>query len=118
MIIMVPVAVPAMALGFGVMDEPAGETWSEMPIELSGWAMDPNGIASVEAVVDGGESWPLQHALSGEINKFFPVGQSPVRFHGSITLKPSRRQQVVRIWVTSDSGQRNVIERRWMRQER
>jgi hypothetical protein len=60
LIILVPIGVPAMALGFGVMDEPAGETWSTAPIQLSGWAMDPNGVASVEAVVDGGRSWPLQ----------------------------------------------------------
>jgi hypothetical protein len=52
------------------------------------------------------------------VAKFFPVGQSPVRFHGSLTLEASEREQVIRIWVTSKSGQKNVIERRWMRQEK
>lgn len=113
-LVLVPIAVPKMALGFGVLDVPAGESFSKSPIELSGWAMDPNGVASVEVVVQGGKSWPMQSVPSKEVERFFPVGEIPVRFHGSLELDKSIPRQAIQILVTSKSGQKSVIERRWM----
>jgi hypothetical protein len=115
MTILVPAGVPALALGFGVLDKPASEIRTGKSLELTGWAMDPNGIASVEAVAQGGQRWPLQHEPSAEVERFFPVGQPPVQFQGSIELDMRKPVEVIRIFVTSKSGQVSVIERRWMR---
>jgi len=118
MIVLVPMAVPKMALGFGVLDVPAEESFSASPIELSGWAMDPNGVASVEVVVEGGKSRLMQSTPSAELERFFPVGKIPVRFHGSLKLDNSIPRQAIQILVTSKSGQKSVIERRWMQPDK
>ena len=114
LLILVPSSVPGMALGYGVLDEPAGEELSAGPLKLSGWATDPNGIARVEAVTANGLRQQLAHTPSRELAKFFPVGATPVRFSGSLDLEGSESGLELRILITSKTGQESVIDRRWM----
>ncbi|NOR19782.1 MAG: hypothetical protein GQ538_06800 [Xanthomonadales bacterium] len=117
LLVLIPFAVSRMALGFGVMDKPAYETYEGNTLDVSGWAVDPSGVASVYAVVDGTERWSLSQTPDSELKQFFPVGQTPVVFHGSVPLDASRPETVVQILITSKSGQVSVIDRRWMRRE-
>lgn len=74
------------ATGYGVLDRPAGEA-AQAPIDVSGWALDPRGVAGVDLIHADGRRDPLRiRDASAEFAAIFGAGVSrhAVRFEGRI----------------------------------
>ncbi|HEY1437755.1 MAG TPA: hypothetical protein VGG82_09675 [Casimicrobiaceae bacterium] len=50
-------------MAFGVVDRPLQNKVPADAVELSGWAIDPHGVADVELLVDGGTTYSARYGL-------------------------------------------------------
>jgi hypothetical protein len=110
----IPILIPRLALGYGVLEQPADERLTDPTIALSGWAMDPNGVSRIEAIALNGTVTLLPHGDAKDVEAFFPLGQPPVRFAAPMEIGRGPAARSFLIVVTSKTGRRTVIERRFM----
>ncbi|HEY8622633.1 MAG TPA: hypothetical protein VIM74_02095, partial [Casimicrobiaceae bacterium] len=108
-------------MAFGVVDRPLQNKVPRGDIELSGWAIDPQGVARVELVVDGGATFPARYGLPyrGARNEplalYFP-GYPDTANAGFAAVLPAqvlaRGGAEVRTVVVNTAGRRTEIDRR------
>jgi hypothetical protein len=56
-------AITITPMAFGVVDRPLQNKVAAGAVELSGWAIDPHGVARVELLVDGGATFSARYGL-------------------------------------------------------
>jgi len=103
------------SLAFGVLELPADERRSAS-LALSGWALDPRGIAAIDAVSADGVRHVLQLSARPALQGIFGsgVGAFAVGFSGSMPLSAATPMPIA-IEVTPRHGAATVIDRRWIR---
>jgi hypothetical protein len=101
------------SLGFGVLEQPAGEVISD-PLQVSGWALDPRGILAIEAVWADGSRQRLALSARPELAAIFGAAAPATGFAGRIEV-PAAGAAQLQIEVVPISGQPTVIDRRWLR---
>ncbi len=103
------------SLGYGVLDTPADER-IDATTGLSGWAMDPRGIQSVDVVNAKGERRSLTIEPHPALSGFFGRGNAStaVSFSGQLRFE-SPADNVIRIEVLPRAGEPTTIDRRWFR---
>ncbi len=102
--------------GIGFIDVPLEETLKEPLILLSGWALDPEGVSRVDAVLDGKTRFPLKHGIArADVGAAHPGLPDSVQagFEGLIDLSAhlSGRHDL-RVEVINRRGQHSVIGKR------
>lgn len=112
----VPVLPPEKPTGLGFIDVPVEETLTKPILALSGWALDPKGVARIEAVLDDTARFPLKHGIArpdvGAAHPGMP-DSAQAGFEGLVDLSQhlSGRHDL-RVEVISRSGKVSVIGRR------
>ena len=114
LLIATSVLIPKLALGHGVLESPADEQLTGSTVELTGWAIDPNGVSRVEAVAMDGTVTLLPLNEAKDVEVFFPVGPPPVRFSALLEIGRSPAARSFSIVVTSKTGQQTTVDRRFM----
>jgi hypothetical protein len=114
MILAVPVLIPKLALGYGVLNEPVDERVPGSEVLLSGWVAEPNGVERVEVINQNGVVTPLPHRGSRALRPYFPIGELPAEFSAVLKMGENEADRTFRIVVTSKSGQKTTIDRRFM----
>lgn len=104
------------ALAFGFLETPATDVVAAGPLQLSGWALDPNGIAGMDLVDSDGARYPLQLLPFPELAIAYGTASAATAVRYS-ALIDGPLQPPVAIVVTSHSGTQTVIDRRWLRVE-
>ena len=104
----------SQALAFGVLDQPATEIAANHVV-VSGWALDPRGIAHVDALFADGSRQRMELHPKAEIATFFGagVGHHARAFSGQLDLNGPA--PVLAIEVIPLTGAATVIDRRWFR---
>lgn len=100
------------SLAYGVLDAPAGEGMTGT-IELSGWALDPRGIQSVDAVWAGGQRQALALQARPDLVAIFGAAAPAVGFTGVVDAA-EQSEGLLQIEVVPISGPPTVIDRRWL----
>ena len=102
------------SLAFGVLEQPATETATDS-LEVSGWAMDPRGIKSVELVYADGTRQALELYARPALAGIFGagVGRHGLGYRGP--LDADLGQRPLAVLVTPVRGAATVIDRRWMK---
>jgi hypothetical protein len=118
MIVAVPLLIPKLALGYGVLTSPAFERAPGSSVLFSGWVTEPNGVERVEVINGDGVAKELQHRNSVDLPPYFPVGETPVEFSSMLELGNNEADRNLRIVVTSKTGQKTTIDRRFMSLEK
>jgi hypothetical protein len=114
LLLAIPVLIPKLALGFGILTTPANERLTGQTIELTGWAMDPSGVSRVEAIALDGTVTLLPLEKAPYVETFFPVGHPPVKFSALLEIGESPAARSFSIVVTSRTGQQTVVDHRFM----
>ena len=108
-------------MAFGVVDRPLENKVPLGDVELSGWAIDPQGVAGVELVVDGGTTVPARYGLPyrgarGESLALYFPGYPKTPDAGFTAIVPAqalaRGAAKVRTIVVNAAGTRTEIDRR------
>jgi Bacterial Ig domain len=106
---------------FGVVDRPLRNKVPDGDVELSGWAIDPQGVARVEFLVDGGATFPARYGLPylGARNEplalYFPAYPNTTNagFTGELPAQTLAGGAAnVRTVVINSVGTRTEIDRR------
>lgn len=102
--------------GIGFVDIPVEETLKEPVVMLSGWALDPEGVSRVEAVLDGQTRFPLRHGIArpdvGAAHPDLP-DSAQAGFEGRIDLSAHLSAlHDLRVEVVNRRGQRSAIGKR------
>jgi hypothetical protein len=118
MILAVPLLIPKLALGYGVLTSPADEKAPGSSVLFSGWATGPNGVERVELINQDGVAKDLPHRNSVALRPYFPVGAPPVEFSSMLEMGETEADRNFRIVVTSKTGQKTTIDRRFMSLEK
>jgi hypothetical protein len=114
-------AMDTTPMSFGVVDRPLQNKVSYGDVELSGWAIDPHGVAGVELVVDGGATYPAHYGLPyrGARNEslalYFPSYPDTANAGFAAQLPAQalgRGAAGVRTVVINSAGTRTEIDRR------
>jgi Na+-translocating ferredoxin:NAD+ oxidoreductase RnfA subunit len=115
------IAMDAVPMAFGVIDRPARNNAVHGDVEFAGWAIDPEGVARVELVVDGSDTIPARYGLPyrgarGEpLGLYFPTYPDTASA-GFVALLPAdvldRGVTDVRTVVINTTGMRTEIDRR------
>ena len=103
----------AQSLAYGVLDRPADER-AASALQLSGWALDPRGIRSIDALWADGRREALSLLPRPEIAGIFGAAAPAVGFAGVVDPAGSAGQ-LLQIEVVPISGPPTVIDRRWLR---
>lgn len=102
------------SLAFGVLEQPVTETVTDSR-EVSGWAMDPRGIKSVQLVYADGTRQALElyprPALAGIFGS--GIGRHGLGYRGPLDAELGKGSLAV--LVTPVHGAATVIDRRWMK---
>jgi hypothetical protein len=114
LLLAIPVLIPKLALGFGILTTPANERLTGQTIELTGWAMDPSGVSRVEAIALDGTVTLLPLEKAPYVETFFPVGHPPVKFSALLEIGESPAARSFSIVVTSRTGQQTAVDHRFM----
>jgi len=108
-------------MAFGVIDRPRQNKVPAGDVELSGWAIDPYGVARVELLVDGGAIFSARYGLPylGARNEplalYFPAYPNTVNAGFTVELPAqtlARGAADVRTVVINSVGTRTEIDRR------
>ncbi|HWZ74376.1 MAG TPA: hypothetical protein VN326_23230 [Casimicrobiaceae bacterium] len=108
-------------MAFGVVDRPVQNKVPLGDVELSGWAIDPQGVAGVELLVDGGATFsaryglPYQGARNEPLALYFPAYPNTANagFTGELPAQTLARGAAdVRTVVINSKGTRTEIDRR------
>jgi hypothetical protein len=108
-----PAASPATSIGW--VDAPSAELITGSKVHVSGWALDPAGIASVEVRLDG-RAYPARYGLKREdvsrIKPGYPDSAAPgFEFDGDFgSITPERH--ALEIVARSRAGAETVIARK------
>ncbi len=103
----------AQSLAYGVLDQPADERVAST-LELSGWALDPRGIRSIDAVWGDGRRQTLSLQPRPDLAGIFGAAAPAAGFAGVVDPVDSAGQ-LLQIEVVPISGPPTVIDRRWLR---
>jgi hypothetical protein len=114
MIVAVPLVIPKLALGYGVLTSPADERAADSPMLFSGWVTEPNGVERVEVVNQDGVAKDLPFRNSVYLRAYFPIGKPPVEFSSTLEMGETGADRNFRIVVTSKTGQKTTVDRRFM----
>lgn len=117
-ILAVPLLIPKLALGYGVLTSPADERAQGSRVLFSGWATEPNGLERVEVIYQDGIANELPYRNSVSLRPYFPIGEPPVEFSSTLEMGENEADRNYRIVVTSRSGQKTTIDRRIMSGEK
>jgi hypothetical protein len=108
-------------MAFGVVDRPRHNKVPGGDVEWSGWAIDPQGVARVELLVDGGAAFPARYGLPYQgahdepLTLYFPAYPNTANagFAGQLPAQAlARGSAVVRTVVVNAAGTRTEIDRR------
>jgi large repetitive protein len=108
-------------MAFGVVDRPLQNRVPAGDVELSGWAIDPQGVARVELLVDGGAAFSARYGLPyvGARNEplalYFPAYPNTANAGFTVELPAqtlARGTADVRTVVINSVGTRTEIDRR------
>ena len=103
----------AQSLAYGVLDRPADERVASA-LELRGWALDPRGIRSIDAVWADGRRQVLSLQPRPDIARIFGAAAPAMGFTGVVDAAGAAGQ-LLQIEVVPISGPPTVIDRRWLR---
>lgn len=114
-------AMVSTPLSIGVVDLPARNVVPVDAVELSGWALDPQGVATVEVVTGSGEviaatlDLPYAGARGEPLGLYYPAYPRPARA-GFVAHLPARLLDSgaveLRTFVVNATGTRTEIDRR------
>ena len=108
-------------MAFGVVDRPRHNKVAGGDVEWSGWAIDPQGVARVELLVDGGATFPARYGLPYKgahdepLTLYFPAYPNTANagFAGELPATAlARGSAVVRTVVVNAAGTRTEIDLR------
>ena len=114
-------AMSVTPMAFGVVDRPRQNKVPGGDVEWSGWAIDPQGVARVELLVDGGAAFPARYGLPYKgahdepLTLYFPAYPNTANagFAGELPAQAlARGGAVVRTVVVNTAGTRTEIDRR------
>jgi hypothetical protein len=114
-------AYATIPMAIGVVDRPQQNHVLKGPVEFTGWALDPLGVAAVELVIDTGEVIVAEHGLSytgsrGEALSLYYPSYPQVTSPGFAAQVPARLLDrgvvAVRTVVVNAAGVRTEIDRR------
>jgi hypothetical protein len=118
---LVRAAMAAVPMALGVVDLPARNVVAAGPVAISGWALDPQGVAAVEIVTDSGEvitatpHLPYSGARGESLELYYPSYPEVARA-GFVARLPARLLDsgavALRTLVVSGTGVRTEIDRR------
>jgi hypothetical protein len=108
-------------MAFGVVDRPLQNKVPAGDVELSGWAIDPHGVARVELLVDGGATFSARYGLpylgarNEPLTLYFPAYPNTANAGFTVELPAqtlARGAANVRTVVINSVGIRTEIDRR------
>ena len=114
-------AMSVTPMAFGVVDRPRDNKVAGGDVEWSGWAIDPQGVARVELLVDGGATFPARYGLPYKgahdepLTLYFPAYPNTANagFAGELPAQALARGGAdVRTVVVNAAGTRTEIDRR------
>jgi hypothetical protein len=113
-------------MALGVVDRPMQNKVPDGDVQWSGWAIDPEGVAGVELLVDGGTAFPARYGLpyrgarDEPLALYFPTypDTAGAGFTAELPAQAlARGGAEVRTIVINSAGTRTEIDRRQLTTE-